>query len=230
MIQRGFLIPIFLFILIVLVLWSPDFLWKLRSLPVPSQPIEGEFEVLRAENSYLKARLADQVGGFEELPLSFGTALANVYSRYPLNFKHELVIDKGARDQIAPGAVVVVPDSESSSSSKVFLVGSITSVWKSKGFVRTIFDHRFKDAVHIGSKKISGLFVGGLNPTVSLIPKDAKISSGDVVISASPELPYGVILGRIKEIRPSSDQLFKEASLEVLYDINNLTAVAVEIN
>ncbi len=231
MTQRGVFFPTLLLILAILILWSPDFLWRLTDLSKPGSAIEGEVEVLRAENSHLKSQLAKLDSEIQTQTLPFEAIRANVYSRYPLNFKHELVINKGSRDRVrVRGAVVIPVLRESGLSSQVFLVGSVSSVLGSRSFIQTIFDYRFKEAVHIGTGKVSGLLIGGLSPTIMLIPKDAKISSGDVVISASPELPYGVILGRLKEVRSSSDQLFREASLELLYDINNLTVVAVEVN
>lgn len=228
--QSGFLLPFFLFFLVLLTLWSPDFLWKLSGFGALEDPVQGEVEILRGENAHLKSLLTLRDSQFSVRGLPFETTVAHVYSRYPVNFKNELILNKGGNEGVKINSVLVAPAVQaSSSSSALFFVGRVSSVLKSKSFAETIFDYRFKDPVHIGSKKISGLLVGGLSPVITLIPKDASVSPGDVVISASPDFPYGLVLGKVKEIRPSSDQLFKEASLELLYDINSLTAMAVQI-
>ncbi|MEK7188126.1 MAG: rod shape-determining protein MreC [Patescibacteria group bacterium] len=225
--RSGWVLPTLLLIFIVSILWSPDFLWRLsrQSTAEPS-----DLELLRAENSYLRAELVKKSAIFSLPATPFNTVLANVYSRYPINFKHELIIDKGIRDHVREGSVVVVPIRGEDGGQKLFFVGSVSSTFLTKSSVHTLFDYRFKSAVQMGSGKISGLIVGGLNPTITLIPKDAKLSPGDVVLGTASDFPYGIMLGRVKDIRPSSDKLFKEAGLELPYDVSRLVAVAVEVN
>ena len=229
---RAWILPTLLLVLAGLIFWSPDFLWQLRRLEHRSGSPENEVHLLRAENTYLKAQLAE-VG---DQPLrsltSFESVVAGVYSHYPRNFKHELIINRGEAARVNQGAAVfaAVSNGETSNpAARLFLIGTVATSSATRSFVRTIFNPDFRGATRIGQKKISGLLVGGLSPTITTIPREARLVSGDVIVSASPDLPLGVLLGRIKDVRPSSDELFKEASLEVPYDINNLTTVVVEV-
>lgn len=217
----------FLILLIILVIWSPNSLWRLHSFGQQLSPVQDEIDLLRGENAYLKNQLIknDDVGVDAE------GVIANVYSRYPLNFKHELVIDKGTRDGVKEGSAVMVllsGNGKEFSSSNTFFLGTISKTTATKSFVKTVFDHSFKSAVRIGSQRTSGLFVGGLSPTITTLPKESKISPGDIIVSAAPEMPYGAVIGRLREIRLSSDQLFREADVEFPYDINNLLKVVIE--
>lgn len=217
----------FLILLILFIIWSPNTLWRVHSFGQQLSPVQDEIDLLRGENAYLKNQLIQN----DDRVIDVEGVVANVYSRYPLNFKHELVIDKGARDGLKEGMAVMAllnRTEKGASPSDTFFIGTISRVTATKSFVKTVFDHNFKIAVRIGSQKTSGLFVGGLSPIVTTLPKESKISPGDIILSAAPEMPYGALIGRLREIRFSSDQLFREADVEFPYDINNLQKVAIE--
>lgn len=223
--QAGWILSLFLVVFILLMAWSPRGLWQFRSIFDHSVPIENEVNVLRAENAYLRAALIAQEESSSRQPE--GTVLAHVYSRYPLNFKDELVLDKGSRDNIQMNQAVLAPARQFSEETSMFLIGTISQVYNRRSFVQTVFDHDFRSAVRIGTKKVSGLFVGGVSPRITTIPKEARVLPGDVVLSSSADFPYGLILGRVREVRRSPDNLFQEAELELPYDINNLTVAYV---
>ena len=94
--------------------------------------------------------------------------------------------------------------------------------------MKTAFDSGFDTPVRIGPLAVDALMKGGLVPQVALIPLNAQINSGDVVYSASPDFPYGLSIGEIKEIKISSDKLFREATLEFAYDINEIRSVFID--
>ncbi len=225
--EYGWLPGAFLILLVILVAWSPNTLWRFHSFGQQLSPVQDEIDLLRGENAYLKNQLMkndDRVSGVEGI-------VANVYSHYPLNFKHELIIDKGTRGGVKEGAAVMAflsGTERKPSSSGIFFVGTISKTTATKSFVKTVFDHNFKSAVRIGNQKTSGLFVGGLSPIITTLPKESKVSPGDIIVSAAPEMPYGAVIGRLREVRLSSDQLFREADIEFPYDINNLLKVVVE--
>jgi rod shape-determining protein MreC len=175
---------------------------------------------LISENESLKAEVAKLHTAQSDLPgQSAGYLNALVYSRYPLNFKNELLVNAGLKDGVAVGAAATFQG---------ILIGEVEKVFEDTSVVETVFDSRFKLPVRVGNGGAQSLLAGGSAPAATLIPRAADISAGDVVYSASADFPYGLPIGEIADIKISSDQLFKEASLKFSYDINSVGAVLIK--
>ena len=71
------------------------------------------------------------------------------------------------------------------------------------------------------------LLVGGLEPRLTLIAKDAKIASGDVVFSADQAFPLGGGMGSVRAVSKTGDTLLQEATLQVPYDIRKINIVLI---
>lgn len=69
----------------------------------------------------------------------------------------------------------------------------------------------------------------GLSLSLELIPQDAQIESGDIIITSVLEenTPAGLPLGRVAGVYYKEGELFKRANLEPLVTVLNLRAVAV---
>ena len=153
-------------------------------------------------------------GRFNYLP-------AEVYSRYPFNDNHFIMIDRGEDFNFSSGMPVVIGES--------ILAGQIDKVLKSMSRVRTIFDPDFQFGVRIrsGNRDFEALFVGGNEPKATFIDKSEVIKKGDMVYTASTEFPIGLQVGEIYEISESSDHSFLEATIKTPYTINSLRSVLV---
>ncbi len=181
-----------------------------------------ENEILRAEVYRLEALNEQSAGGLNSVA-------ASVFSRYPFNFKNEILIDVGENGALKSGQPVVFLG-ESGLSSRGLLLGKINKVFRESSLVRTIFDKEWQSSVRIGKKGHLALLQGGGEPVIRLIPKDAKISVGDVVYSVQPEFPNSLPVGEVSEVGLSSDQVFQEAKLSFPYDFSSIKAVAVLTN
>ncbi|MEK9173574.1 MAG: rod shape-determining protein MreC [Patescibacteria group bacterium] len=181
-----------------------------------------ENEVLRAEVYRLEALNEQSSAGLN-------TVTASVFSKYPFNFKNEILINVGENRAVGPGQPVVFLG-ESGFSLRGLLLGKIDRVFSDSSLVRTIFDKEWQSSVRIGKKGYLALLQGGGEPVIRLIPKDAKISVGDVVYSVQPEFPNSLPVGEVLEIGLSSDQVFQEAKLSFPYDFSSIKAVAVLTN
>lgn len=179
----------------------------------------GRSPDLLLENENLKAELAKLQSIKSQLPERPREFLRTVvYSRYPFNFKSEMLVGVNRDESVAVGKAVVFGG---------VLVGEVQEVFGDTALVITVFDSRFKSAVRIGRGGADALFKGGSLPKIVLIPLGAKVAEGDIVYSASPDFPYGLPLGRVRDIKASSDNLFKEATLDLAYDINALQTVLI---
>lgn len=204
------------------IVFIPQWGWRLRAMLSPNV-YENERE-LTAQNEVLKAQLAKYQVVAAQLPNdlpNYGRAM--VFSRYPTNFRNELLIDAGAREGIATGKAVVIQVATSS----FVLIGRIQSVSGETAVVQTVFDPAFKMPVRIGSHGYDGLLVGGVYPKIASILKNILVQKGDIVTSADSALPYGLPVAEIGAVSVSSDNLFQEAALDFAYDVNGVQTVLV---
>ena len=208
---------------LVVVLLLGDFLFTERARRFLSggaqSPDSDTPENLAALNLSLRSELArlelikEQIGEFPDNALT-----AEVYSRYPFNLKSELLINRGLRDGVEPGDAVLF---------RGMLIGRVEKIFSRTALIYTIFDGRWRSAVRISARGFDGLLVGGPVPQVTLVVKDAPIGRGDVVLSASADLPYALPVGEIGEIVLSLDQLFQESPLLLSYDVSLIHAVSL---
>lgn len=224
--ERGiFLILIFILTSLIFLrpgvgLWFRDFLGGSFILS-GSRTSEAilENEMLKAEVYRLEA-LSEQLLGDP------GYTAASVFSRYPFNFKNEILIDIGENGGLRSSQPVIF-SGESGFSSRGLLIGRVDKVFSESSLVKTIFDKEWQSSVRVGKGGYLALLQGGGEPMVRLIPKDAKISVGDVVYSVQPDFLNSLPVGEVSEIGLSSDQVFQEAKLSFPYDFSSIKAVAV---
>lgn len=215
-------------ILIFLIFFIPSYGWKIRAWlsPVAGGPGGGnsggaqtDTQALSAENIALKAQLAQLQMVASQLPTSSPAEIrAMVYSRYPMNFKNELLVSAGSNSGIAVGAAVVFQG---------MLLGQVRAVFPEEALVQTIFDSSLKMPVRIGSGGVDGLLQGGSYPTIGSIASGATIASGDIVYSTAAGIPYGLPIAEVVATSTSADSLFQQASLNFPYDVNNVETVLI---
>ncbi len=211
-------------VLLALVIIVPSFGWRIRGFLSPAQAVPASQD-LAVQNESLKSALAQTAIMDAQLPHApAGTVRAMVYSRYPLDFKNEMLINAGQSQGVALGKAVMI---ESPSSSAYVFVGRVVKVLADTAVVQTVFDPAFKMPVRVGTKGYDGLFVGGTYPKVVSIAKGATVNVGDVVYSADASVPYGLALAEVSGATVSSDNLFQEAQLVFAYDVNAAQTVVV---
>lgn len=213
---------VLILVLLGLVIWQPQFGWFFGQffLGAPSSD-PAELKALRDENAALKVELAKLEDVKRELPDRKPEYLrALVYSSYPFNLRNKILVDAGRRDGILGGEGVMFGNS---------LIGKIEEVFEGTALVKTVFDPSWQSAVRIKGE-IDALLVGGTNPRLTIIRKDAEISAGDPVSSAAPDFPYGLPVGTVKTIQPSEDKLFKETDLSFSYELADVRTVFIVKN
>ncbi len=141
-----------------------------------------------------------------------------VYSRYPFNFKNELLIAAGEGQGIEVGDVALYQGS---------VLGSVEKVFKDSALVETIFDSRFKTPVRIGSRAADSLLIGGPEPQLTLIERSASVGENDAVYAAGEGWPYGIALGSLKDIKNNGDNIYRSATLRVFYNPASLQSVTI---
>lgn len=206
-------------ILAALIFFAPSYGWDIRQFLSPSMSAPADTQSVDAQNETLKAEIAELQVVASQLPTSSPNEIrAMVYSRYPMNFKNELLLNAGTDDGVVTGDAVMFQG---------MLVGQIRAVFSDSAVVQTLFDQNLKMPVRIGSGGYDGLLQGGSDPSVVSVSTGAQIMAGDVLYSASPGLPYGLPIAEIAATSTSPDSLFQQASLSFPYDINTIETVFV---
>jgi rod shape-determining protein MreC len=206
-------------ILAALIFFAPAYGWKIREFLSPPPAAPADAQDLAAENDSLKAQLATLQAIEAELPTSTPDEIrAMVYSRYPMDFKNELLVDAGMDEGVAPGAAVMFQG---------VLIGVVRTAFPKSAVVQTIFDSGLKMPVRIGSGGYDGLLQGGSAPEVGSIPENSSMSVGDVVYSVAPGIPYGLPVGEVAATSTSADSLFEQAAIDIPYDMNSIQTVFI---
>lgn len=207
-----------LFLLLLLVLFFSNrffslklgFISFLNNVPDESE-VSQRMTELEKENQNLKFQLLNQKVK--------KTNRIKVYSSYPFSNRGEIAIAAGVKEGIKVGDVVT--DGEN------ILVGKVTKVFESASIVTTIFDPSWRSAVRIGEHEVDALMQGGNELVITLIPGEAEVQEEELVITASQELPYGLGLGIIKNVRTAPGNAFKEGILEPAFQFKQLKDVSL---
>src|SRR5258708_3997611 len=156
------------------IIFRPSIGLRLQSVLGPKGNREAGAPNTTEEIAVLKAQVATYAtiqSEIKEKPRNGRLGL--IFSRYPMNFKNELLINLGKNDGAAVGDGVVWNG---------ILIGKVNQVYADSATVQTIFDSGFSLAVRVGNSGVDSLLQGGTRPALTLIPKTAKIATGNAVI------------------------------------------------
>jgi cell shape-determining protein MreC len=217
--REGWILVACIAVLLILIFLEPQYGWELRRWLTPQATLQGDAPSVATENETLEAQLAELQSVQTQLPQApEGYIRAMVYSRYPLNFKSEFLVDAGVNQGVAQGSAVVFQG---------VAIGSVAQVYKDSSLVETVFDTGFKLPVRIGSGGYDGLLTGGADPIVTSIQKGAPIVQDDIVYSAGSAFPYALPVANVESTTTSPDDLFEQASLSFGYDLNTIQTVLI---
>lgn len=185
------------------------------------QPLD--YETLRAENDALKAALTGTspaglfIAGHDDALI-----FADVFAAYPFAGRSAVRVDKGRSDGMRVGYPATFGGS--------VLVGQVTETHNRYSVVRMVGSPDWQIPVRIGPHKIAGLLVGGTVPRITMIPADKEIAVGDAIVSASIELPYGLLIGAVSAVSESTEGgVFKEAEVKFPYDARDIAELAFTV-
>lgn len=181
-----------------------------------------EFERILRENEALKAELLlISQNPYPKISAGHEYVRAKIYSTYPFNNRDLIALNAGAADGLSASLPVTVEG--------VIFLGQLIEVADHSSITRTIFDAHWELPVKIGTAAIDALLVGGREPRLTLILKEKELSIGEDVYSAGKDFPYGLKIGTIREIFENPGSAFKEASLDIPYDLSSLGEVSILI-
>lgn len=182
----------------------------------------ARFENLEEENKLLREHLRFFTKNEHDY------LLANVISRGgpgSLNSQSELIsIDLGSSDGLRPGLAVL--------SGQGAVVGKVMEVKSDTALVYLTNSPRCKlAATTLNEDYTRGITEGNLGLTIKMgyIPQVSEIKANDIVVTSGLEenIPRGLVIGYVSDINQEDNDLWQSATIEPVYDDNELVVVSV---
>lgn len=181
---------------------------------------------LRAQNELL-TQLLDVHSSFE-----YETVAAEVISKRITDNERAISLDRGADVGIEVDDAVIGPGGT--------LIGQVVEVGPNFSRVLLISDTRVNVAGLVESSRAVGLLSGKLGQPLEMvnIPAEVTVSVGESVVTAGIELsesvrspfPKGLLIGIVRGVSRSPDQLFQTALVAPVADLDRLEYVLVITN
>ncbi|HKI55445.1 MAG TPA: rod shape-determining protein MreC [Anaerolineales bacterium] len=150
---------------------------------------------------------------------------AAVIGRDPSPFLHYVIINRGSNDGILRGMPVVTDQG---------LVGRVDAVIADAARVQLITDSVSRVNVRLQNAEEEASLIGSVtgDVTLELIPQDANIETGDLVLTSGlgGGYPPDLIVGQIVNVRSRDFDLFQRATVQPVVDFNRLQIVLVIVN
>ena len=174
----------------------------LRNLMMENAMLSAERTVvsdLKKENAELRAMLSLGKKG------TFRPVFAEVAARNPMTWQEEFTIDKGSRDGIEPGNLVVTSIySDVRDAPSIAVIGTVKSVAGHTALVSTVLSQDFRLSVSLPETKSSGILEGArhiseMQSVLKFLPLNAVPTPGQLVCTNafSGNSPPGLPVGRI---------------------------------
>ncbi len=197
--------------------------------------VRSENDQLRLENQQLKdevSRLREgqtelqQLQSLLEVKQSYPDeqfAAANVLAKDPNSIKEAVAIDRGTRDGVREGMVVVTEGHS--------VVGTLTKVFDSYSWVTLITDPSSAISAETQESRAQGVVAGSYSRKLSIefVAEAQPVKNGDVVITSSIGglYPPGLVIGRVTDVSGTAQDLFKKVTVEPLASLAHLETVLV---
>lgn len=192
---------------------ASSFLGSIGSLRAENEQLLRENNALFAQVGALRTAQQENDLLREQLQLiprdKFQLEAAFVVSRDPQGLGSWIMIDKGSSAGLIPGMPVIVSDG--------ILIGKIDAVYASSAKVSLLSDsNSVVNALDIETEA-KGIIRGeyGLGLTLDMVAQTDVLNVGDIVVTSGlgGDLPKGLTIGKIQEVRSTPDKLFQQAVL-----------------
>lgn len=199
------------------------FIFQARFAAQENKAIKVTVGKLLSENAELRKKVAE-VEALLSQEKHIDPQTYNLVAARPIGLGRYLKIDKGSLAGIKEGGAVIFEDN---------FIGKIISVSPSSANVQLLTDPDSKVAAFSQSKdgKAKGVLVGQFGTEVLLdkILHEEKIAAGDLVYSEGTEgyLPRGLVLGQVTQVLDRQNEVFKQAKVAPIFEINDLELVFV---
>ena len=150
---------------------------------------------------------------------------AAVIGRDPSPFLRYIIINAGSNEGILPGMPVVTDKG---------LVGRVDAVIAEGARVQLVTDSASAVNIRMQSSNTEAILIGSITGDLSLdmIPQDANIQVGDVVLTSGlgGDYPANLLVGQVVSVRRLQSELFQQAAIQPNVDYNRLQFILLITN
>lgn len=189
---------------------------------------------LKKENAELRTLLSLKPKG------AFRPIFAEVLMRDPMTWQEQFTLDKGSRDGIEPGNLVVTPVYPvQRDMPAIAVIGKVKSVTGHTALVSTVLSRDFQLSVSLPETKSSGILEGARNlsemqATLKFLPLESIPVPGQMVYTnafsgnSPPGLPVGIVAAKgTPEQNGRSNRLYLETGVRPFESPAEVRFVAV---
>lgn len=200
-----------------------EFIILARRASQENKALTEQLAQVISENSQLRKKLAE-AEGFLVQQKSLDSQTFKLTAARPIGMNRFLLIDKGSGDGIKVGQTVVYKDT---------YIGKIKEVSskKSQVILSSDPDSQVSAFVQNNQGKAKGVLIGqfGSEMLFDKILHQEPINNEDLVYSEGTEIeiPRGLVLGRVLEVMTRDNEVFKQAKVKSIFDVNDLEIVFV---
>ncbi len=188
--------------------------------------LKGQLSEILSENARLKKKLTE-TESFVSQQNSLNSQTFDLIPARPIGLSRYLLIDKGSDDGIKINQSVIFKDN---------LIGKIKEVTgkKSKVILPSDPDSQIAAFVSSDQGRAKGVLTGrfGSDMLMDKILHQEPVTDNDIVYTEGTEIeiPRGLILGRIAEVLTRDNEVFKQAKVKPVFDVNDLDVVFIITN
>lgn len=207
-----------------------DFLGSIGELKKENENLIRENNDLAAQVALLNDEKRENASLREQLSLAprqkFDLAAAFVIGQDPQRLDSWLMINRGSADGVERGMPAIAYEG--------ILIGKVTEVTAHSAKITLLSDSTSVINVVDSETQSKGVLRGeyGLGVVMDMVSQQDALNSGDTVATSSlgSDMPRGLLVGKIQEVRLTGDKLFQQAivvprikysKLDVVFIIKN---------
>jgi rod shape-determining protein MreC len=182
-----------------------------------------ETEVTRLRENEIRLQELRQLLQVKESRPDQEFLAANVFAREPSNLKEMVAIDRGKRDGVKEGMVVMTEGGS--------LVGRVTKLLDDSAWVTLLTDPNSAVSAMVQESRSQGVVAGSYSRrlTMDFIRQGATVNTGDVVVTSGigGNFPPGLLIGRVVAAASTRQEIFQDVSVEPVASLSRLETILV---
>ncbi len=182
-------------------------------------------QVIELQQQVTETNILSALVDFARANPEYSYKAASVIGRDPSPFLRYVIINVGSNEGVLPGMPVVTDKG---------LVGRVDAVIGEAARLQLVTDAASAVNVRLQASNTEAILVGSITGDLSLdmIPQDATIQVGDVVLTSGlgGNYPANLLVGQIVSVRKLQSELFQQAIIQPNVDFNRLQFVLVITN
>lgn len=196
-----------------------------RNAELEAELARLQTQIIELQQKVIQTEILSALVDFARANPEYTYTGATVIGRDPSPFFRYIIINIGSNKNILPGMPVVTDKG---------LVGRVDAVIAEAARVQLITDSGSAVNISLPTSNTEAILIGSLTGdlTLDMIPKDAAIQVGDVVLTSGlgGGYPPNLLVGQVVSIRSLDFELFQTASVQPKVDFLQLQFVLVIVD